>query len=410
MLVSFSVRNYGPFRDETTLSMQCTNGTELPCNVLRCDSIEDGILATAAVFGPNASGKSYLLKGLKVLKRTVKNTKAKREEIYGYEPFRLSEETLKAPCELRLTLALSEGIFEYYLAFNSKEIVKEHLLDVTVKDKVVFTRDTDRIETPGCVDVRDKTTTTSAYLTVASQFNDDLCNRIYDSIMNIDYIDWDEPNDRIMTSYRYFEEHEEVKDTVLDGLKAADFNISNIRGETNTHFMELLKKEMISLKIDETMIQPPLDLYLTHNFTDVPARLQEFPMEIESNGTKNMFGIIGPIARALKDGRTVIIDEFGSSLHPVLTRWILGLFKSEFNTNNAQLIVNTHDLSLMDIQNILRRDQIYFVNRDRKTGKSELYSLSDFKGVRKDSNVLKDYLFGRFDAVPNVVALRRRWA
>lgn len=408
MLVDFTVKNYGPFREATTLSMQCTRGDELSDNILPCSHIPRGLLSSAAVFGPNASGKSYLLKGLKALKSAVKDTKAKRDILYGYEPFRLSKDTIEAPCEFRITFALEEGIFDYRIAYTNSSIVSESLSDVTSKNRVIFERNGSVIKTPGCIDVIDRTTEKSAYLTVASKYNDGLCNRIYDSIMNIEYLDGDEMNERIASSYRYYEEHEDVKQIVLDGLKAADFNISRIRGELNKNLLALLKKEMISLNIDEEDVRIPPDIYITHNYRSVPPEMQEFPFEIESNGTKTMLGIMGPIASALRDGRTVVIDEFGSCLHPVLTRWIVGLFGKDFNINNSQLIVNTHDLSLMDIQEVLRRDQIYFVNKDREMGSSELYSLSDFKGVRKDAVVLKDYLFGRFDAVPNVVGLYRR--
>ncbi len=109
---------------------------------------------------------------------------------------------------------------------------------------------------------------------------------------------------------------------------------------------------------------------------------------------------MGPIAKALDEGRAVFIDEFGADLHPMLTRWIVGLFNTDANTNGAQLIVNTHDISLMDIKDLFRRDQIWFSNKDRKDGSCEIYSLSDFKGVLKDSDVRQEYLMGRYDALP----------
>lgn len=98
----------------------------------------------------------------------------------------------------------------------------------------------------------------------------------------------------------------------------------------------------------------------------------------------------------------VLFDEFGSSLHTAISRWIIGQFSAPSNPNGAQLLINTHDLMLMDTEMLFRRDQIYFTNKDRGTGAAELYSLSDFKGVRKDLDVLKSYLSGRFDAIPEI--------
>ena len=99
----------------------------------------------------------------------------------------------------------------------------------------------------------------------------------------------------------------------------------------------------------------------------------------------------------------MFIDEFGSKLHHELTRWILNLFNSDMNRNHAQLIINTHDLGLMDIKDIQRRDQIMFMRKSREHGFSELYRLVDFKGITKKTNVLKDYLEGRYSAIPNTV-------
>ncbi len=83
-----------------------------------------------------------------------------------------------------------------------------------------------------------------------------------------------------------------------------------------------------------------------------------------------------------------------------MTRWIVNLFNKDSNDNGAQLLINTHDISLMDIKELFRRDQIWFCNKDRKDGSSEIYSLADFKGVLKNSDIRQDYLMGRYDAIP----------
>ena len=116
---------------------------------------------------------------------------------------------------------------------------------------------------------------------------------------------------------------------------------------------------------------------------------------------------MGPISSALKNGGTVIVDEFGSDLHPLLTRWLVGLFNTEANTEGAQLIVNTHDISLLDIRELFRRDQIWFTSKNRDNGESILYCLAQIKGVRKKSDIRDDYLMGRFSAVPAVIGLSR---
>jgi len=111
-----------------------------------------------------------------------------------------------------------------------------------------------------------------------------------------------------------------------------------------------------------------------------------------------LFALLGPIFNVLDKGGVLFIDEIDSRLHCAIVRFVLDMFNSiDLNKNNAQLICNTHDVLLLE-ENI-RRDQIWFVDKNNK-GISELYSLSDFNGIRKDNNLLKRYLLGVFGAIP----------
>ena len=132
-------------------------------------------------------------------------------------------------------------------------------------------------------------------------------------------------------------------------------------------------------------------------------KLISLPYSMESAGTRKVLSY-GPIIRnVFKNGSVLIIDEIDSSLHPSLVRYLIDLFNdSSFNTNGAQLIFNTHDVSLLD-QDIFRRDQVYFVEKDNRTGISDLYSLSEFS-PRKSEDIRKGYLTGRYGAIPIVVS------
>lgn len=126
----------------------------------------------------------------------------------------------------------------------------------------------------------------------------------------------------------------------------------------------------------------------------------EFLFQTESSGFFQSFCTFVFAIDALQNGKVLLIDEFGSLIHTEVSGWILKQFKSSSNPNNAQLIVNTQDLMLMDTDSNLRRDQIFFSDKDVETRSSEFYSLSDFKGVRKDMDIRKCYLIGRFDSMP----------
>ena len=112
-----------------------------------------------------------------------------------------------------------------------------------------------------------------------------------------------------------------------------------------------------------------------------------------------IFAFIPFLADSLKNKKVLIIDELDKSLHPFLVQYIVEIFNdAEINKNGSQLIFNTHDTNLLDL-NILRRDQIWFTEKNSETGESDLYSLSDFS-VRKQENVENGYMLGRYGAVP----------
>ena len=128
----------------------------------------------------------------------------------------------------------------------------------------------------------------------------------------------------------------------------------------------------------------------------------EFDISEESLGTQVIFSFIPVIKDVIDNGKILFIDEFDKSLHPYIVKYIVELFNNkDINNKNAQLIFNTHDTNLLDLE-LLRRDQIWFTEKNISTGESVLYALDDFS-VRKKENVEKGYLLGRYGAVPFIV-------
>jgi len=121
-------------------------------------------------------------------------------------------------------------------------------------------------------------------------------------------------------------------------------------------------------------------------------------MKQESMGTRKLFSILASIISAVQQPTTLVIDELDSSLHPHLTQKIIEIFNSESNEFNSQLIFNTHDTNLLS-NKIFRRDQIWFVEKDRY-GASHLYSLAEYKDIRSDEAYEKNYLKGKYGAIP----------
>ena len=140
-------------------------------------------------------------------------------------------------------------------------------------------------------------------------------------------------------------------------------------------------------------------LHKTDTGESVPIHFSD-----ESDGTRRLFAFAGPWLDVLANGRIIFIDELGTSLHPLIVRFLIGLIQSpEINKNNAQLIFTTHDTSVLDTD-ILRRDQVWFVEKDGDQA-SKLYPLSDFMPRKKEA-LERGYLKGRYGALPFIGELR----
>jgi AAA15 family ATPase/GTPase len=171
----------------------------------------------------------------------------------------------------------------------------------------------------------------------------------------------------------------EMKARIVEFARFADFGIDNIE------------------KIDNAIVS----VHTQYDNEGSEVRSVNFPFKKnESEGTIKYFSLAYPIIDALDNGKRLIIDEFDSKMHPLLTRKIIALFNSkETNPKNAQLIFTTHDTNLLST-NIFRRDQIWFTQKDRY-GATELYSLVEYK-VRNDAPFEKEYLMGKYGAIPVV--------
>jgi len=162
------------------------------------------------------------------------------------------------------------------------------------------------------------------------------------------------------------------KQKILKFLQAADLNIVDFELEGQLNFLH---------KINET------------------NDLTQFPLEYESEGTKRLFIFAGPLMDILEKGRILMIDELDNSLHPSIVRFMLELIHNpQLNRHNAQIIFTTHDSSILD-NNLLRRDQVWFVEKDKQQSTQLLYPLTDFK-PRPNESLQKGYIEGRYGALP----------
>ena len=188
-------------------------------------------------------------------------------------------------------------------------------------------------------------------------------------------------------------------------LKQADINISSIEVDAK----EVVGGPALPFQIVvQGKIIPPnegkhYDVEITtgHTVVDENGEKTEFSLTLqeESIGTQLLF-FYGPLLKdAFEKGKTIVLDEIDKSMHPSLVKFIMNLFRDpDVNKNGAQLIVTTHETGILSLD-MFRRDQIYFTEKDSKSGVTDLYSLDEFS-VRKTENIEKGYLMGRYGAIP----------
>jgi AAA15 family ATPase/GTPase len=415
MLVRFRFKNFRSIRDEQELSLVATSLRHAGPAPVAARGIPHGLLRAAAVYGANASGKSNVLKALNFLSGAVANSH-KRGEPDGsipIEPFLLDDSKNK-PSLFEVEFLLRNTRYQYGFVLDSKVIHREWLYAFPpgrkLKRQLWFKRERGKHfglhfgkKLSGENRVIERITRpNSLFLSAAAQNNHRLLSPLYRWLSEeINLLEGSRSGLTQVTASLCA--NAKTKKKIMSLLSPADLGVTDIRvrdeelsGEMK-EILQVIRKKLIKepaeeLSIPETL--PHIDLmHMNKNGGRVP-----FPIEQESSGTKSLFALLGPILRALKSGGVLCIDELEASLHPHLSREIVGMFTDpQRNPRGAQLLFSTHDTNLLD-EDLLRRDAVWFTQKDRR-GATHLYPLSDF-APRRNENLKRGYLQGRFGAIP----------
>lgn len=400
MLIRFSFKNFKSFKDENCLDMEATSLKEHEYNVAKTDSTE--ILKVSAIYGANASGKTNVLQAFSYMKKRILvsddskvNSPMDEENIYS---FMINDNPISLEVEI---LAKNNKIYKYGFDILKDKIISEWLYEKRInKFYEIFERNNNNVQIMkvknklfDLANIDDKSLFLKSFRAI-DKSNEDF-NSVYEWFMNSNYLDLGDPkfedalNKRI--SLRIVED-EKYRSELLAFIKTFDATIDSIN--ISPASLEEIKNTNGVVKVE-----------LVHNCKDGKKAL---PISLESNGTMKMFHLFDFFMDALKKGMVLFVDELDAKLHPILTRYIINLFhNSEKNIGNGQLIYSTHDTVNLN-KETFRRDEIWFAEKD-KNGISEIYSLSDYimedengnaKKVRNDATYNKDYLTGRYGAIP----------
>lgn len=400
MLLQFNFKNYKSFKEENNLDMEATSIKEHEYNL--CEIEKTRYLKTAAIYGSNASGKTNILDAfgymrqriLKPVDDTV-NEENIKEDTFKYNKFMFDKKSQISPMELEVYLLSGNKKYQYGFSINNDNIVSEWLYVKGVRGyKNIFERNSDKITIGTGYKSLEKYKDTkisekSLLLTLIRKLedNEDLSN-VYKWFVNSVYLNFSDAWFENYLTYnisRELAENEEMRNEYNKFIKVIDVGIKEIEASVNK---DDNKQSEVILKV-------------TH--TTVNGEDEKLPFNLESEGTKKMFTLYKFFIEAFEKGRVVFVDELDSKLHPLLTKYIISMFHNkDINKANGQLIYSTHDTVNLN-KEIFRRDEIWFVEKDYN-GASTLYSLSDYKiedtKVRNDATYNKDYLTGRYGAIP----------
>jgi len=427
MLLEFQVENYLSFKDIAKLSMIASSSISknaLQDSIVTLDKIN--ILKSAAIFGANASGKSNFLKAIGFMNNFI--FESAKESTFGEDiavsSFKLSKETENKPSTFEMTFIIPTDkstlssnkhiVFRYGFQISREKVETEWLFArFTAIESKLFTRIGDEIkigdkfkEGKKVYKIIGNINKATLFLSLIANIKGDnapLTGMIMNWFSNLRDITAIADDNFFGITARFMKDSEAKKD-ILKALSIADMAIENITVQEDKVDLETLPSEVkkeFNEKELKNLFSLTLDTY--HNvYNSRKEKIGETSFNFrdqESDGTKKFFAIIGPILSALKMGLVLVIDEIDARLHPNLFLVLISLFNSKkINKKNAQLIFATHNTLVMN-KDLLRRDQIYLTKKD-KYGESELYSLLDYKKVRNDATFNKDYLMGKYDAVP----------
>jgi uncharacterized protein len=422
MIVEFTVENYRSFKEKQTFSLLATKNKELlDSNTFEIDK-KKHLLKSAVIYGANASGKTNFFKALvSFLKFAIWSGPLKQAgDIIEINYFYFSKQTEQGPASFELIFYIknTDGKnirYRYGYTITHEEVIAEYLFAVyNTREVTLFTREKQVIVTTHYFHegIRNKSAVRSncSFLSVCAQNNGDIATKIIQHFREI--LVTTGLNDITITQRRLSKSVDNnIHVQVLNFLHYADIQVRKITIERKPLDDNEIASELLNYYIKKPQVKPQEEItYLFgHDYFDGKEKIDTafIPENEESKGTQKLFAYSIPIISALKNGTPLFIDEFDTQLHPLILENIIKLFHSPINKNNAQLVISCHSVNIMTNKNF-RRDQIWFCEKDQY-GATNLYSLVEYdEPVRNDAAFGKNYLQGKYGAVPyiNEIALQ----
>ena len=434
MLIRFIVKNFLSINHQVEFSMVKGKARLHPDHVIT--SAESGfkVLRTGVIYGANASGKSNLIKALAFAATFITKGVPPKQTI-PVKRFKLNSQNVDLPSKFEFTFEKNGTAYIYGFELDPERIHSEWLytLKKTGTPRPIFERVTTpdlqtKVVLSGFKNLSRKEWRLLDYAGERTRYNQLFLNKtIEDERPELEEVfEWFDKNLTIIFPTSTFaplavrlKQDEKFLERFLQFLKAADTGIDGI--ELREIEPERLAVPDVVFQDIKTKLEPgnsaliyqtddsnrylvkknqanELQFYMlmTTHQVDGSSKVEHFELSEESDGTQRMMDLIPGLLDVIHSERVFVIDEIDRSVHSKLSRMLIKMFL-HYGQSRSQLVVTTHETGLLDL-NLLRRDELWFVEKDEK-GASSVYSLEEFV-PRYDKDIRKDYLNGRFGGVP----------
>lgn len=412
MLIQFRYKNFKSFKDDTILDFSATKITEHSDRVVQIGN--EKILPTAAIFGANASGKSNVIQAFRFMTTYVIDSfafggegddKKSKTKKLKQTPFLFDKDSRDAESSFEVYFISSEEAgcksYNYGFTLDQTGIVEEWLnaKSKTARSyKTVFYRNRDELDLSGLPAksqelIRMTLEPETLIVSLGAKLKISKLKCIRDWFYDTNFTNFGNPIENVFLSSLIpdgFADDKDVQKKVVDYFATFDSSIVGF----NVEVIKSDDEDSRHIKIDALH-----EVIGSDEFASIP-------LEEESDGTLKMFALYPALQDTLESGGVLFVDELNARLHPLLVRGFLITFLNpETNPNHAQLVFTTHD-SWQLSNNLLRRDEIWFTEKEQ-SGVSTLYSLADFvdedgSKIRKDESYEKNYLLGKYGAIPTL--------
>lgn len=411
MLIQFNFKNYKSFRDDSTLDLSAAKMSEFNDRVISIGN--EKILPVAAIYGANASGKSNVYSAFEYMSEYVVNSLHYGDDLKAFNenrptPFLFDSvsENADSSFEVFFTIPSDKSERSYNYGFCiGKEGITEEWLNYKAKSArkyaTIFYRsaDNNELDMPGLPKVAKNNIEVALdkqvlIVSLGAKLKIEKCKLVRDWFLMNEFADFADLISNLYMSYRLpggFVEDKSIQQKVVQYFASFDENIKGFTVE--------------EVPAEGESKEPTYKINSLHKKID-SEDVAEIPLGMESAGTLKMFALYPELQAVLKRGSVFFIDELNARLHPLLVRnFILVFLNPEVNVNHAQLVFTTHDTWQLS-NRILRRDEIWFTEKDNQ-GISTLFSLADFvdedgSRIRKDESYEKNYLLGKYGAIPTL--------